>query len=257
MTEQAKPNEIEGMKTIESCVDALKSLENVNFRYEPVQTRRIHEWNPMDYALHSTQAVFDFVERKGDMEKTIIFYSDANIQVVLDHTLQDRPLDRAQYNFQFSGSFESWRKIFDEKLSQKAMIDFLRRTGPYELCYGERDKLISNLRKFQFMTEIKGDYQLDENGNVSVMYKETGGAEGIATLPNRITLNIEIFNESQNETELELEFEVIKPKTEQDKLGFMFTCPKLSKYIRDARDSEVTKLKEALPNFMIIAGRQR
>lgn len=226
--------------------------ETVRIVHEPVATRKIHEWNQRKYDLNSMTAVIEFVKRKGTIANTVIFYNNKSIQIILNDAIQDRPLDTATYDFGYSEQFKKWLAILDRKMNQKSLADFLRRLELYELS--NRDMLVTNIRKLQVITEIKGDYEYDETGNVSVMYKESNGREGLMALPSVIEPRVPIFNESGYETDIEVELELIKPKSEDEKPAIILTCPKKDLYIEDAIEFEVDRLKKALPNHLILAG---
>ena len=66
--------------------------------------------------------------------------------------------------------------------------------------------------------------------------------------------HIEIFNESDFLQDIEIEIEVNKPKEAGDKPTFTLCCPKFSRYIKEARDWEVKKLKTAFGASLVIAG---
>jgi hypothetical protein len=226
--------------------------ETVRVIQEPMETRRVHEWNAQRYNMSSMQAVIDFVKRKGTVENTVIFYNNDDVRVILDDSIQDRPLDQAMYPFNLSDRFKNWGEVFGRRMNQKDLGNFLRRLELDELP--DRDMLVANIRKLQVITEIKGDYEYDEAGNVSVMYKESNGREGLMALPSLIEPYMPILNESNYEASIEVELELIKPKSEDEKPGIILTCPKKDLYIKDAIEHEVHRLKEALPEHLILAG---
>lgn len=229
-----------------------EGTESVRIIHEPVATRRIHEWNQQKYNLSSMSAVIDFVERKGTVENTVIFYNNSDVRVILDDSIQDRPLDQAIYPFNLSDQFKNWNEVFGRGMNQKKLADFLRRLELDELP--DRDMLVANVRKLQVITEIKGDYEYDEAGNVSVVYKESNGREGLMALPSLIEPYVPILNESEYESSIEVELELIKPKSEDEKPAIILTCPKKDLYIKDAIEYEVDRLKKALPDYLILAG---
>jgi len=226
--------------------------ETVRIIQEPLEVRRIHEWNTQRYNLSSMSAVIDYVRRKGTVENTVVFYNNGDVRVILDDSIQDRPLDQAMYSFNLSEQFDNWNEMFGRRMNQKQLADFLRRLELDELP--DRDMLVANIRKLQVITEIKGDYEYDEAGNVSVMYKESNGREGLVALPSVIEPYMPILNDSEYEASIEVELELIKPKSEDEKPSIILTCPKKDVYIKDAIAFEVDRLKTALPDHLILAG---
>lgn len=147
---------------------------------KPYETKKIYEGNVRNYKANSMQSVVDLVKEKGSIPATVIAYdtddiSRACVQVIFDDTVQDNKLDKAQYDFQYSEDLKDWEDIFGKRLNQKELVDFLRRRDEDEVCH--IDDLIAQIQKLKLMTTIMGDYQYDDDGNVSVMYKETGGEE--------------------------------------------------------------------------------
>lgn len=234
-------------------VEVKEGTQELRVIHEPIQERRLHQWNPRKYELESLQAIVDLVKTKGSEENTVIFYSTSAIKVILNDSIEDRPLDKAEYRFQKSDELTNWQSILGSRLSQKELIDFLKRLDDKEVL--EREVLISNIRKLQVMTEIKGDYQYDDEGNVSVMYKETNGKEGLMSLPKYVFIKIPILNECSYIPTLELELELIRPKAESERPAIVLTCPKLKRHIDDAVKHEVSQLKKQLPTYLILAGR--
>jgi predicted ATP-grasp superfamily ATP-dependent carboligase len=53
---------------------------------------------------------------------------------------------------------------------------------------------------------------------------------------------------------MEIEIEVIKPKSENEKPIFSLSCPKLSRYKKIALEHEIEQIKKELVGFLIITG---
>lgn len=232
-----------------------EGTETVRIIHEPVATRKVHEWNRREYSLTSMQAVVDLVTRKGSTENTVIFYDRDAVRVVLDDTVQDRPQDIAEYQFTLSDQMQNWMSIFSTRLNQRQLVHFLKRIEPSEL--ENVDMLIANVRKLQVVTAITGDYEFDEHGNVSVMYRESNGKEGLMALPAMMEPCLPILNESDFELVIGVELELIKPKADDERPLVVLTCPKMDVYVKEAVAYEVCKLKQLLPEYLILAGSWR
>jgi hypothetical protein len=233
-----------------------EGTEVIRIITEPLQERKINEWNPKTYNLYSMKSVISLAQTKGSRANTVISYSDVSVKVILDDSIQDRPLDRAVYCFEKSQQLLDWEKIFDKALPQKDLVDFLKRRADSEFIESEfaREKLISQVQKIKFITEIKGEFEYDDNSNISVMYKETNGTEGIMQLPGQINICITLLNESDWLGEMFVELELIKPKAEGEKPVIKLTCPKLKSHMLENIMYEVNKLKTALPEYLILSG---
>lgn len=214
----------------------------------------VHNPESFDYGLQSLQGVLDLIGRKGDSQKTVVFYNDANIQVILDDTITDRSKDTALYSFANSIAYTHWKNIFGKAFQQKELIDFLK-NHPEDIVGGV-DSLISAVSKLKITTEIVGDYWYDDNNNITFMFKSKDG-EGAASIPAKITLCVPIFNESDFVPQMEVELQLNKPKAETEKPTIVLTCPRMEFYRKAAVDFTVNALKEALPGFLIMAGSPR
>ena len=204
-----------------------------------------------NYLLESIGAVINLIKSKGSKEHTVIFYNNDSVRVILDDSIMDRPQDKGTYRYAFSEDFLEWENIFGRQLAQKEFVDFLRRRPEGQV--GDIEWLLANIQKLKLVTEIVEDYQYDDNNNITFMFKSKDG-EGNVKLPSVIIATIPLLNESDLIIPLEVELELRKPKSENEKPGFVLTCPKLSRYIREATDHEVEKMKEALDGYLIMAG---
>lgn len=212
---------------------------------------RVHQFDGTDYKLRSMDAVIELVRERGSDENTVVFYNKSKVQVILDDTLMNRPQDRATYSFEWSDAFDEWRAIFGKPQAQKDFVDFLRRRPVGEVL--EIESLIATVQRLNLVTEIVGDYQYDDNNNITFMFKSKDG-EGSAKLPRIIIVNITLLNESAKVFDLEVELELRKPKSENEKPLFVLTCPKLQRYTNEAVDYEIKRMKEALDGYLILAG---
>lgn len=211
----------------------------------------VHQFQGTRYWLNSLASVVDLVKWKGSKEHTVIFYNDEEIQVILDDTVMDRPQDKATYGFTHSEPFKEWKAVLGDVLTQKEFVEFLRRRPQGEIT--EIETLLSTVQRLKLATQIIGDYAYDDNNNISFMFK-IGDTEGSAKLPAVLNVTIPLFNESDKVTKLEVELELRKPKAENEKPVFVLTCPKLNRYLKEAADYEVAKLKGSLDGYLILAG---
>lgn len=217
-----------------------------------ILTGQAYRFSGTNYSLDSIQAVIDLVKAKGSKENTVIFYDDNQIGVILDDSVMDRNQDKAVYDFAFSDDFREWKEILGVVMDQKKFVDFLKRRPVTEAHVTE--PLLAQVQHLKLMTQIIGDYQHDDDGNTTFMFKTKDG-EGKGKLPKKIELNMVILKESDLAQLIEFELELKKPKSEEEKPLFIITCPKLQRYIKIATDHEVGKLKKALEGYLILAGR--
>ena len=127
----------------------------------------------------------------------------------------------------------------------------MRRREPGEI--DNIENLIASIQNFKYVTNITGDFTYDDRNNYTFAFK-IGDAEGTVRLPQFITANLEIFNESELLQSIEIEIEVQKPKNEGDKLAFLLHCPKLSRYLKTAVEYEIDFVKNELDGYLVVAG---
>lgn len=213
---------------------------------------RIYHRKGLKYAAYSTDSLIALIISKGSKDNSIIAYSDDGVEVILDDTVHDRDQDRLEYSFKHSQQYREWEKILNGvAIDQKAFIKFLQRREPDEVEGIEI--LMAALQNFKFVTNITGDFTYDDRNNYTFSIK-IGEAEGTMKLPQMILANIEIFNESQFVQQLEIEVEVVKPRSEGEKPTFLLTCPKLARYKRAAVEHEIGKLYDELDGYLIVTG---
>jgi hypothetical protein len=213
----------------------------------------IYVYKGFSYTADSTDSLIALVKSKGVKENVIVAYNDAGIEVILDDTIVERKQDRLAYKFKNSIQFEEWEKILTRGYSfdQKEFIKFLQRREVGEI--DDIDLLMASVQQFKYVTNIAGEFTYDDNNNYNFAIK-IGDAEGTVKLPQFIFAKIEIYLESEFVQTMEIEMEVIRPKGEGEKPMFNLSCPKLNRYLQDAIDYEIKKLKTELDGYLIVAG---
>ncbi len=212
---------------------------------------KVYHFPGTNYQLNSVDSVIQLVKWKGSKDNTVIFYDENQIQVILDDSLMDRPQDKAIYGFEYTQAFSEWTDIFGNPLNQKQFVDFLKRR-PWEESH-IIEPLLAQVQNLKLMTEIIGDYSYDDHNNLTFMFKTKDG-EKMTKLPTVITLDMIILNESTFNQQVEFELELKKPKAENEKPMFIVTCPKLKRYVKEAVEHEVSKMKKELDGYLIMAG---
>ncbi len=116
------------------------------------------------------------------------------------------------------------------------------------------EELMAALQNFKFVTNIAGDFSFDDRNNYTFAIK-IGEAEGTVKIPQMILVNMEIFNESDYIIPVEVEIEVVKPRSESEKVLFQLSCPKLPRYKQEAVAAEIAKLHMELDGYLIVTGK--
>lgn len=212
----------------------------------------VYQFKGTKYGLDSIDSIIKLVEQRGSKERTLIFYDDQQVQVILDDSITERPQDVVSYRFKLSDDLKEWQEVLDTPLNQKQFVDFLRRRPEKEIA--EIESLLASVQCLKLATEIVGDYQYDDSNNITFMFK-TRDTEGSAKLPSVLNVYLALLNESNLVQCIEMELEMRKPKSENEKPAFVLTCPKLDRYLKIAKEYEINKLKHALEGHIILAGR--
>jgi len=213
----------------------------------------IYERKAFKYSAYSTDSFIQLIKAKAHKGNAVIAYCDTGIHAIMDDKVFDRDQDRLSYDFKYSQQYSEWESVLGGAAAdQRSLIKFLKRREPGEVIDGEL--LMAALQNFKFVTNITGDFTYDDNNNYTFGMK-IGDAEGTVRLPQMIYVSIEVFNESGFFQDVEIELEVVKPKSEQEKLMFTMQCPKLDRYIRAAAEYEINKVKAELDGYLIVTGR--
>lgn len=205
------------------------------------------------HTADSTDSLIALIRSKGVQPNTVIAYNEKGIKAILDDTVQDRSQDRITYEFKYSQQYQEWAKILTNGsiFDQREFIKFLQRREPGEIT--NMESLSISLQQFKYVTNIAADFSRADDQNYTFMIK-IGEAEGSIKLPQLITANIKVYNESKFTQPMELELEVYKPKAEGEKPLFALTCPKLQRYLKEAVSFEIEHIKTELKDYLIIAG---
>ncbi|MBU7006337.1 hypothetical protein [Phosphitispora fastidiosa] len=205
------------------------------------------------YTLTSIDAIAQLVLSKGSKEKTVILFSEGGIKIILDDTIQYRPQDTARFSFETSDEVDEWFQFArNNRISQKEFVDFLRKREMFEVS--NSDELLTKIQNLKVATEIVGDFNYDDNNNVSVMLK-IKDKETAIRLPREIDVNIPVLKNSDNRYYLKFDLELFKPKEENEKPYFTLACSNYNKVHRQAVEAEIRILKSLLPDYLILTSK--
>lgn len=215
------------------------------------------QYKGIQHSFNSLQGLIDFIKKKGDPEKTVIFYNTKGLDImsvyaILDDSVTDRLQDVVKYNFDLSYDFSQWYNLFGSQLSQKDFIEFLKCLPDGQLK--DYESLLASVQKLKIATQITGDYEYEDDNNITIMFKAKDG-EGSARLPKTLSIELYLLNESQYKQTIEIELKLIKPKSENEKPHFEIQCPKIKRYLDEAIKHAINNMKEQLNEFLIVAGK--
>lgn len=213
----------------------------------------IFQYQGFKYTADSTDSLVALVKSKANQPNCIVAYNEKGFAVILDDKVTDRKQDRLVHEFKKSQQYQEWANVLEKGavFDQKNLIDFLRRREEGEI--ESIDQLMAAVQNFKYVTNIAGDFTYDDRNNYTFSVK-IGDAEGTVRLPQIVLAYIEVFNESGFEQQMEIELEVHRPKNEGEKPGFLLSCPKLRRYMKEAVEFEINKVKKDLDGYLVVAG---
>lgn len=219
------------------------------------QAPNIFQYNGFQYAVDTTTSFINSVLKLANKDTAVVAYQKEELRVfaVLDANVQDRPQDGISLQFKISRELKSWLSVCDARIDQKALVKFLEVQKASGL---DVDLLIGSLKQLKFMTQTTGDYSFDDNNNYTFSFK-VGDAEGIAKIPAQIVVKLPILMDGTLVTDVTFEIEFLKPKAENEKPGFVITCPLLQAIKDQAVDEELSEIHKHLDGFLIVAGKLR
>jgi hypothetical protein len=215
--------------------------------------RRIYEYKGFRHEAYSTDSFISLISAKANFDNTVIAYTDSGIEAIVDDQVFDRDQDRINYSFRLSQQFKEWEPILKgTAVDQKTFFKFLQRREPGEIT--NIDSLMAAVQNIKFAKTTSGEAAFTDNNNY-VFAIQVGEVEGTARIPQIIVANIAIYNESGYEQALEIEVEMNLPSRQDEKLTFGLSCPKLARYMREAVENEIDKVKEELDGYLIVTGK--
>ncbi|MBC9783518.1 hypothetical protein H1S01_03200 [Heliobacterium chlorum] len=228
--------------------------EAAEIRLVTVNEPPAYRYNGFNYNLESTESFINAVTSKGCTEGTVIFYHENGFNAVLDDRVKDRQKDTLAYGFKKSVLFKEWEDVFQrhqrQGFNQKEFVDFLKRRPADQVAGVEA--LIANASKMQFAKEVKGGHDINESGKTIRFEYHVNDVVVTAKLPTVIEAFIPVFNESPFVAKMEIELAIEWPDGGTPEI--VLSCPKLPRYLEEARAAEVARLKEGLNDFLILAG---
>lgn len=215
------------------------------------EAAEVFNYQGQHYEALSTDAFVTLV-KKRKTDNTVVGYHDTGFKAILDDSVIDMPQDEVCYEFRKSLQMIEWEHIFNHPMTQKEFIKFLksRRTGTTEEIESI-DILTENVKRFKFVTNISADYSTDDDNNFTFMYKSKDG-EGTVDIPQEIMAYIQILENSDLISRVEVEISVQRPKSEQEKPTFTLNAPTLKRHIEAAEKYEQENLRKLLKDVPVI-----
>lgn len=206
------------------------------------------------HTARSTASFIELVKRKGCAEgdRTVVAYTDQGIKVILDDAVKDRPQDTVTFDFTKSLELSEWEKVWGKPVDHKSLADFLTRQDASQVQGLEF--FLEAVRNFKYTSVIDGDFSYDDRNNYTFAVK-IRDQEGSVKIPKTLFLKIPLIEESEFLQTIEVEVDFQKPRSEQEKVLFLLSCPKFQRYWREAVSHEIAKVKQELAGYLVVAGK--
>ena len=214
----------------------------------------IFVFNGRKFVAGSHKSFVELVKSKASKANAVVAYNESGAKCIIDDTVVNMPFETILYAYQPSIQAKEWGKILsnDGKVFEhKQIIDFLKIRTDDEIPIIEA--LLNGVRNFKYALKISGDYTFDDRNNYTVAIA-IGETEGTIRIPTLIELQIELFEESDFKQIFEIEIEIIRPKSENEKPLFRLSCPKYLRYEKEAKDNILEKIKTDLAEYLVVAG---
>ena len=229
-----------------------KGLEGQVLRFG--EAPEVFVYRGFQHTARSTASFIDLVKRKGcpEGDRTVVAYTDQGIEAILDDSVQDRPQDTVTFAFTKSLELTEWEKVWGKAVDHKSLADFLNRQDPSQVQGLEF--FIEAVRNFKYTSVIDGDFSYDDRNNYTFAVK-IRDQEGSVKIPKTLFLRVPLIEESELILTVEVEVDFQKPRSEQEKVLFLLSCPKFPRYWREAVKHEIQKVKDELAGYLVVAGK--
>ena len=240
-------------------------MDNINLKVETVGSelvvregyaKPIFDYTGFQHKVSTSRSFCDLVKaRTKDAENCVVFSRENGFFAILDDTVINRPQDTVQYIYTHSVRAQEWASIIRGNgtiFSIKEMINFLKRREEGEISCIEEFMYAAQNFKYAVLTE--GDFTRDNDHNyvVAIKVKEV---EGTVRVPETITVNMELYQNSGFFQDIEIEVEIHRPKNENDgRPGFKLSCPKIERYEKAAKDKEAELIQHELDGYLLLEG---
>lgn len=206
------------------------------------------------YQADSLNAFVSLVQTKSAGKGAcVVFYNNKGYRAIMDDSVHDRIQSSVSYNFLNSVQFSEWADILNKGrvFGVPDFVKFLRRRDPEEIQ--DMDALLFAAQNFRYATNIAGDFTYDSRNNYVFMVK-VDEAESTVRFPQAIFATVEIFQDSGWKQEMEIEIDIVRPKSADERPMIALSCPKFPRYQEQAKKQQHEELIRQLEGWLVVAG---
>lgn len=231
----------------------------VTYRVEqslpPMDTRE----KPTPYRAHTIEDVTSlalYAKRYGNPERSVVFYNDTLIELVLDDEVVSGERETIELEFAYSREWDAWSNLVEDggEHEHKRLMTFLL-LHQHTIV---NPTIIDSMRSVRatFQANYESDLRLDA-ATVGVLFKATAGDE-LVRFPREFTitvpvLDIDVMDKPQWVT-VPIRLEVSLPDGPQKPVLFRLLAPTLESIRRVRIDSQIELLRGLLPGWLIVRG---
>lgn len=212
----------------------------------------IYVYQGLSYQAHTAAAFAALVKAKASKPDCVIFCSESGFTAILDDRVQHRPKDVVTYPFRLSTLAAEWAGVFAGKgFDIKSLAEFLARRTPGEVA--DLDALLYAVQNFRYVTNIAGDFSFADRNNY-VFSVKVDEAESTIKVPKTFRVSLELLQDSGFTSTIEVEVEVYRPASPNERPGFKLTCPKYDRYHAEAVEFEKGRIDALLEGYLVVEG---
>ena len=225
-------------------------------RHEPF---RVHQ--DREYTMSDSESFVKAIRKcKADPAKGIIFYyghigqNNTTVTMLFDETNRKEkitlPLKTSlEIKAFFNDPKDPGQGIFDQKA-------FLKLIDTFPECVAIDDFPIFRAMVEKIKLSTKIDFESNVNADALVFYyQETTGGDQTGRLPKKLTLRLPFYEGSRVKMELDVELEITKPKTAEEKPAFKLINVKHERTEKSALTAEIATLQLELEGWEFVNGK--
>lgn len=216
----------------------------------PIKPVRTHA--DRQYSIRDTESFIAYVNRYGKDKDGIIFYNDKGLKMLFEES------NRKEFVSLPFGSSLELRSFLGEYGTSKEFTQkqFFKVLETFSDCLGEQAKiLLPSVERLRLDSQIEFESNIDPHDMIFT-YKDKAGLQ-TTHIPKKLVLTLPYFEGSNILIDLAVDLEVSKPRNENDKPYFTLTDPKAERTERDALDEEINVIKDGLPEWMFVHGKEQ
>jgi hypothetical protein len=218
------------------------------------------EWEPpapyRAHALENIASVVTFARRYGDAARSVVFYDDSRVEVVLDETPARGIRERAVMTWKYSPDLRDWQQLLGGKaIDHRALMDFFMR---HQQTLVEAT-ILDRMREVRAMMHVKVDSDLRLDGETAGVVFESQAGPSLIQFPRRIEVMLPVLDgdvvADASWIRTMVHVEVMLPREPKQPVSFALFAPALLAEVRLRIDVEIAAMCTELDGWTVLRGR--